>query len=99
MDVTLGNFPSILAERLGTTLFVGQLMASLIIIMLALSISLVAFKGKNAYASMIAGISAMCLTTALGWWPVWALIIVSLITALMFAGPMRDLLSGGKDDE
>jgi hypothetical protein len=74
--------------------FAGGILAGIIFMMLVLFPCLLLTRGKNIMLLVIVGVSSMCFNVAVGYFPIWTLIIVALIIALMFAGEMRTLITG-----
>jgi len=98
--VNLGDFPQKLAEALNVSLFVGQLLASLIFISIFLLPSILIagyFGGAGAvlYVIIFVGMASSGVCVALGWLPVWIYLVECLLIALLFAGKMRELITGG----
>lgn len=88
--VNLANFPQQLATALGVSLFVGQLLASTIILCLVLfpTMMIAGYFGRSGSvfpAILIVGLSMMGVCVALTWLPVWLFAIVALLTGLLFA--------------
>ena len=97
--VNLGDFPTKLADALGVSAFVGGLIASLILMSLFLfpSIMLAGYFGGSGavlYTIIFVGLGSTVVCTALGWLPYWILILAGLIVALLFAGSIRNMISG-----
>lgn len=92
VDITA--FPQQLADRLGTTLFVGQIFGSLIVLTIFLFPTILLTRGKNPLIAIIVGVMSMGLCVALGWLPYWFLIIICMFIALMYSGSMRSWISG-----
>lgn len=100
--VDLNSVPQKLADALGVTLFVGQLMFSLIFTCLFLFPAMLMagyFGGPGAvlYTIIIVGLGASAVCVALGWLPVWLYLVMCLLIALLFSGKMRGLITGGRD--
>jgi len=98
--VNLQNFPQQLATALGVSLFVAQILASTILLCLVLFPSIMVagyFGGSGAvlYAILIVGLPVSGVCVGLGWLPVWIFLVTCLLIALMFAGQMRGLITGG----
>jgi len=96
-EINMQSIPNQLAEKLGIPLFAGQILASGIVIFIPLlSIAIIA-RGKYHHAwiaELFVGLMFLSFTVAIGWCPYWLLIILSMLIALMFAGQMRDLITG-----
>jgi len=97
-EINFSNIPTQLSEQLGIPIFAGQILASSILMFIPLlCISLLA-RGRHKHAwvaEMFTGFMFLSFSVALGWCPYWLLIILTLLVALMFAGQMRDLITGG----
>jgi len=97
--VNLGDVPQKLADALNVSLFVGQLLASLIFMSIFLFPSMLIagyFGGAGAvlYAILFVGLGSSAVCVALSWLPIWIFIIVCMFVSLMLAGTMRDLITG-----
>jgi len=97
--VNLADFPQKLAEALNVSLFVGQLLASLIFMCLFLLPSILIagyFGGAGAvlYAILFVGLGSGAICTALGWLPAWLYILMAVIAGLLLAGNARDWMTG-----
>lgn len=78
--VDLSSFPQYLATQFGISLFVAQLMASVILDSLFLFPVLMLVRGKKQEWVMtgIFGISLLSLNVAIGWLPVWSFAVIIL---------------------
>lgn len=88
--VNLAMFPNQLALNLGVSLFVGQLLASTILLCLFLfpTMMIAGYFGRSGSvfpAILIVGLSIMGVCVALTWLPVWVFAIVALLIGLLFA--------------
>jgi hypothetical protein len=92
--VSLTGVPDALANALGISLFPAQILASLLFMSFFLLPILFLTKGKNIILAVLIGISCLSFTVAIGWLPFWTLVVIVLMTSLMFAGSMRDWISG-----
>jgi hypothetical protein len=97
--VNLGDFPTKLADALGIDLFSAQLLSSLILMSIFLLPSMLIagyFGGAGAvlFDIVFVGLGSATVCTALGWLPYWILILVAVIVALLFAGSIRNMISG-----
>ena len=98
-SVNLGDFPAKLGEALGIDLFSAQLLSSLILMSIFLFPSIMIagyFGGAGAvlYDIIFVGLGSSAVCAALGWLPYWILILVAVIVALLFAGSIRNMISG-----
>jgi hypothetical protein len=98
--VNLADFPQKLADALNVSLFVGQLLASLILMSLFLFPAMLIagyFGGPGAvlYTLIFVGLGSSGVCVALGWLPMWLYLVMCLLIALMFAGKMREIITGG----
>lgn len=82
-NVTLSNFPELMAEKLSISTFAGGLLASLVLT--SMFMLPVAIWSKSLYPPLFAGIVCFGACIVLGWLDYWFLLIVALATALMFA--------------
>jgi len=92
-QVNLLDVPLRVSEALGIPLFASQIICSCVVfVMLVLP---VAFLSKKSYVPpLITSFLVLGSTVAIGWLPYWFLLIICLIVALMFAGNMRDWITG-----
>lgn len=93
-EISLPDLPHHLAVMLGTTDFIGGLLATGIFFMLFIVPILFLTKGRNVLLSLTSGILVLGICTALTWLPVWILIIIGLLIALMFSGAARGWITG-----
>lgn len=94
-DINLANVPQAIADRLGISLFAGQILSGFLLMFFPLILVATLTRGKNTMLLVIVGVSTMTLGVALTWLPIWTLLITALLVALMFASSMRSWLSGG----
>ena len=96
MPVDLSTFPADLATQLGVSTFAGQVLASTIFLALLLIPTM--FLAKKNYFPVISVFIVSFLglgcCIAFGWLSPWFLLVVAMLTALMFAGKMREWISG-----
>jgi hypothetical protein len=90
--VDISKLPNKIAEALHAPLFAGQILAS------AIPFGLICFPPflltKNSMAHVSAIILSLSFSIAIGWLPVWIFLILCLLIGLMFAGQMRDFITG-----
>jgi len=90
--VDISKLPNKLAEALNAPLFAGQILAS------AIPFCIICFPTflltKNSMAHVSAVIIVLGFDVAIGWLPVWLLLVLSVLIGLMFAGQMRDFITG-----
>jgi hypothetical protein len=90
--VDISKLPNKIAEALHAPLFAGQILAS------AIPFGLICFPAflltKNTIAHISAIILSLSFSIAIGWLPVWIFLILCLLIGLMFAGQMRDFITG-----
>jgi len=96
-EIEFSKIPEQLAEKLSIPLFGAQILASGIIVFIPLmSISLIA-RGKYQHAwiaEMFVGFMFLAFVVSIGWCPYWLLILLTMLIAIMYAGTMRDLITG-----
>ena len=92
-QVNLLDIPQQLGLALGITPFAAGILASLFVIMIAILAVMLLSRGRNGSASLITGIVAVAGCTAIGWFPVFLLIIIVFMTAVAFGDKMKGVLS------
>lgn len=95
-QVEVSSIPLYLSEKLGIPLFAGQLLCSgFLVFVPLLSFALISRRRSNSWIAELAiSLIFMSVSIALQWLPVWLLFVFCFILALMFAGNMRDWLTG-----
>lgn len=95
-DVNLLDLPEQLGERLGVSTFAGGLIASAILFMITvLPIAMITRRRNTGFiAELVVGFVVMGVCIAINWLPYWFILIFSMIVALMFAGRMREFITG-----
>lgn len=90
------DFPQKVSDKLGISLFASEILISVIILCTVLFPVAVFAKGRGSFLlALILGFSTMSFLVALGWLPIWIFLVLALLTALLFGGKMRGLISGG----
>ena len=89
MPIDLPGFPTLLANAFGVNEFLGGILASLLLIMLVILPVLFLTRGRNLPLVFGCGFLVTFLCAALGWLPIFAIIIYIFIIALMFASFAR----------
>jgi len=95
-EISLMDIPELLGEAFGVSTFAGGLIASLIFSVMVLLPSGMLIRGRHASLVMIIeglGVFAICI--AIAWLPLFLIIVLCMIIALLFSGNVRDWLSGG----
>jgi len=83
--VTLLDFPTRLAKSLGISVFAAGLIASFMILMFILLMLVAATKGNpNPFITALLTFFVLAICTAIGWFPVWSLIILMLLIGLLY---------------
>jgi len=95
--VELSEFPAALARQFGISEYAGNILASAIAIAFFVFPTLFLQKKYNfsPIISILMGFVIMGFCTAVGWLDIFFMLLMCMITALMFSGKMRDLISGG----
>lgn len=97
-NINFSDIPPKLGEALGIPTFASQLlMSGILMLMFLLPITMLTRKGRGSWIPEVAVtfvIMGFCI--GIGWLPYWFLLIIAMLTALMFSGRMRDLITGGK---
>ena len=94
--LNLTDIPYRVAESLNIDVFAGQIFCSLILLMICvLPITIIA---RSKHASFVPELAITFVTMgfciAIEWLPVWFFLVLSVLVALMFAGKMRDAITG-----
>lgn len=93
-EVNLSEFPAQLAEKLTIDLFPAQLLTCAIFLAL-LEGPVLLVSRKNIIPPIFVGVLALGFCIGMGWLNYWFLLVLVMLVALMFAGKMRDLITGG----
>lgn len=82
-EINISNVPQALADALGFDLFVGQILASSLLLSFFLfPVMLLTNKRTDQYvAVLIVGIVSLSLCVAMGWLPLLVLLLILLITS------------------
>jgi len=91
-EVYLMDLPQKFADAFNIGLFPAQIFTTAIIMMTFMLP--IAIWSKTVVPPIFVGFVVMGLCIALSWLPVWFLVVLAMLVALMFAGKMRDLISG-----
>ncbi|MCJ7482269.1 MAG: hypothetical protein MUO31_04825 [Thermodesulfovibrionales bacterium] len=91
-EVYLLDLPQKFADAFNIPLFPAQIFTTGIIMMIFMLP--IAIWSKTVVPPLFVGFVVMGLCVALTWLPVWFLVISAMVVALMFAGGMRNWLSG-----
>jgi len=88
--VVLDDFPVMLGNYLGTSLFVAKtLLSSLILCFVALALAMYKAKGM---LIVIACFGTMVFLVAIGWISAWVLLLLSLLIAGLYAGLVKKMM-------
>jgi len=94
-QLNLMDIPEYLGDKLGIGPFAGGLLATAILVMMIMLPSAMLIRGKHASLFML--IEGLCIygfCTAIVWIPIWLMIVLCMLLALLFSGNVRDWLSG-----
>lgn len=96
-DIDLPGIPSALAERLGVDVFTAGLLVSAIIVVFTVVLVAFVIKSKSGltYGLLATELTVMGFLVALGWLPVYILIVLVLCIAIMYASTITKTLGGG----
>lgn len=95
--VSLPGIATQLGAALGIGSFGGQVLMGLIFMMICLmpTLYLCNRRGMNVtYPALIVGISSLVGSVIMFGFPAWIILIIGLIAAFMFAGTVRDTVTG-----
>jgi len=93
-SIDISNLPHLLALAFGMPDVVGQLILGIVLLLAVLLPIAVATRGNadtNVY--LIVGIPIMVTLVALGWFPVWVLLVVVLVVSALWSGKIREWLT------
>lgn len=91
-EVYLLDLPQKFADAFNIPLFPAQIFTTAIIMMIFMLP--IAIWSKTIVPPIFVGIIIMGLCIALSWLPVWFLVVTAMLVSLMFAGKIRDWVSG-----
>jgi len=91
-SITLTDFPQNLANALGIDLFSGQILASVIFLLLTLFPVILITKGKNQTLMIIMAVMSLSFCVAVAWLPVWTLAVIVLMIAIMGANKFKEMI-------
>lgn len=91
-DVNLLDLPTKLANALGIPQFAGQILVCAIFMLMFMLP--VAIYSKTLLPPLFVGILVLAFLIAVGWLDFWFLLVICLFISLMFAGAMRDFITG-----
>lgn len=92
-NIDITQIPIQLGLRLGISIFASGIIV-VIILLLFVELPLMIFASDNIILMTIFGILILCVGVALTWLPLWTLIIVVVLVALLFADVFRKFLTG-----
>jgi hypothetical protein len=93
-SIDISSLPHLLALAFGMPDVVGQLLLGIILLLAVLLPIAVATRGRaDSKVYLIVGIPMMVLMVALGWFPVWVLLVVVLLVSAMWSGQIREWLT------
>jgi len=92
--LNLTHLDSWLASALSINVFIAGLLLGLMVLMACMLPLLFTSKERPIWATII-GFAVSCFNVAIGWFPVWELVILVLIVALMFSDKITKKVSGG----
>ena len=93
-EVNLQNFPSQLAEALNISTFGGEVLATLIMVIVVVVPILYLTKGKNVMLALIMTIMVLCFGIAVFNLPSWILVLLAILGAGLLSGTLRDWITG-----
>lgn len=97
--IDLASFDDMLAEKLGIDLFAARTLASTILLCLFLFPTMMIcgyFGGfaAVAYSSIVVGVPVLGICIALGWLPVWVLVVIVIMIALLIGSKIVKGVAG-----
>jgi len=85
------------ASALGVSTFIGGLIIAAVLLLMVLLPLGYLYSGTNknpTYPCVISGFVVLTICTALTWIPWWLLVLTSVTVGLLFAGSIRNMISG-----
>lgn len=92
-DIDVSALPQELSERLNIPLFAAELLMSGIFLALFLFPTLLLT--RNYMAHLVMGLTTMGFCIAMGWLPIWILLVIVIMIAMLFSGKIREWITGG----
>lgn len=97
-NVNIMDFPKQLSEKLGLPTggdyFAGKILASVIFMCLPLFPTMIIAKKDPVIPGLLVGLGMLGFCTALGWMPIWFMLIICMLVALLFSGQIRNWITG-----
>lgn len=93
--VDMMDFPQKLSDALGIPVLASQLLISAIF----LFAFLLPCASKNPLVPLMIGLPLMGFLIAMNWLPFWLMLLVVMIVAILYAGKVKTLISGGDSEE
>jgi len=90
-EVDLADFPKQLSERLNIPLFAAQILTSGLFLALFLFPTLMLT--KNVFAHLMIGFTILSFCVAMGWLPVFLMIMFVLVVVAMMAGKIKEVFT------
>lgn len=99
-ELNLTDIPIRVADAFNVDTFAGQLICSGIFMMICIFPVTIISRAKFSNSSWIPEVAISLITMgiciSIDWLPVWFFLVLCLLISLMFAGKMRDAITGGK---
>lgn len=92
-NINLLEIPQWFGEKLGITTWQAGILASLIVLAIPMFPLVILKRGKGMLFELILGIGLLCFLTAIGWFPIYAIILIILAIAGLNAKAIRDLVT------
>lgn len=95
-EIDITEIPARFGDMLGTTEFVGGLIASAIFLCMFLFPAMFLARGRTSqtYVILFLGITVLGICVALTWLPVFIFFVLCLLIGLLFAGKIRTFIGG-----
>jgi hypothetical protein len=85
---------SSVAESMNLDVASAALLMSLVFTVALVLLALLATRGRSNLGILLVGYSSIIFFTVLGWMPIFIILLLTLITAGLFAGKIRDWFGG-----
>jgi len=92
-NIDLSDLPAQFSEKMGIDLFAAQLLTSGIVLCIFLFPTLLLTGCRNWVAPLFVGLTVLGFCVAMGWLPVFILLLLVLLSALMLGDRIKALFS------
>jgi len=92
----LEDIPELFGDFLSISTEAAQLILSIVVLLaVVIPIMIVSRGAKSNAIEAVMGFVTACALVAIGWLPVWVLIVITMIVALLWSRTLSDTVTGG----